>query len=331
MKKSILVIGAVAFALSMSMQAWASKSLTSGDEPVSACASNSLKIATGESGKGYSKIFKDMKAVCGAQVPLCEVASTGGLDNLSLLSNKKADIAEAQLDTLKTMAPGDENVNALQQVMPMNYNYLHVLTSSKGWMLPGEKKWGGMMKGEPVLFRVQKFSDLKTANIAVVGSAALLGPVLNNIFKDKGYNMHFIEKTKDADALAALQTGEVFAVFSVSGIPMGTVGKLTQASGISLVPFDEDVGQPYFVRKINYKNVGAFNIKSLAVPNLLLTRPFGSAKMAQVVALKSCITASLQDLKDGDYEPAWNEMKFDALQDWPSMSAPATQGVPKRK
>ena len=58
-----------------------------------------LKIATGPAGKGYSKVFADIKKACGNAVPVCEVTTTGGLDNLNALSTKDADVGIAQVDT----------------------------------------------------------------------------------------------------------------------------------------------------------------------------------------------------------------------------------------
>ncbi len=77
-----------------------------------------LKVATGPVDKGYSAIFKDMKAVCGDKVNLVEVNSSGGLENLSLLSTNKASIGFAQIDTVMAMRNGDENIAALQQITP---------------------------------------------------------------------------------------------------------------------------------------------------------------------------------------------------------------------
>src|SRR4030095_3198998 len=74
----------------------------------------SLRVASGPTGKVYAQIVKDMQSVCGAAVSVCPVASTGGLQNLSLLSANSADLGVVQIDTLQEMSTGDENIQTLQ-------------------------------------------------------------------------------------------------------------------------------------------------------------------------------------------------------------------------
>ena len=66
---SFLAISATAFAA------------PAADAPAADC--DGVKIATGPKGKGYSNLFADIKKVCGAKVNLCEVNTSGGLDDLS--------------------------------------------------------------------------------------------------------------------------------------------------------------------------------------------------------------------------------------------------------
>ncbi len=289
------------------------------DAKVNESCPSGIKVATGAPKKGYANTYANMRDICGAQVNLCQVNTSGGLENLPLLSRKGADIATAQMDTLQTMAKGDENIRSLQVVLPLNYNYLHIVRKTAGITVIGEKKWG-FMDGDKKTVVINKFSDLKGQRVVLVGSARLLGPVLNNMFKE--YRMIFTEVGKDTEAFEMVKSGAVAAAFTLAGVPHGAVADLTAASGLSLVTFDEDVPGPYVVRTFNYDNVGAYNVKALAVQNVLLTRPFGEEKMAQVQALKACIVANLQKLKDGEYEPAWNEMKVDANVDWQKMQAP---------
>ncbi len=321
MKKSLIALCALALAATC-FNAQAGKTpLTSGDAPPAACVPGSLKVATGKKGKGYSNSIKDIKAVCDDVVPLCEVNSGGGLDNLDILSNKKADIAPAQLDTLLKMAPGNESVKALLQVMPLNYNYLHILATKAGFLVPGEKKFGGLMDGDKVTVRVTKLSELKDRKVGVVGSATLLGPVLNGLLK--GYNMQFIEYKTEAEAQNALSKAQVAAVFSVNGIPNDPIASLPQSAGFLLVKFDEEIAPPYFIRKINYKNLGveSYNIPALAVQNVLLTRDFGPEKAGQVDKLRQCVISHLRAFRDGEYEPSWDEVDPKGRADWPMMRA----------
>ena len=285
-----------------------------------------LKIASGPAGKGYSNIYADIEKACGKVVPVCEVQTTGGLDNLNSLSTKKADVGFAQVDTWASMK-SDENIAGLQAVAGLNFNYLHVVVSSTGFVTQGEKRMGGLMKGADKTVVIQRFSDLRGQRVAMVGSASLLGRQLDRI---NNYNMVIVDVDKDAAAFEMVKKGEVAAVFTVSSWPSGTIDPLTQKSGLTLVPFDIPANNPnYFVRPLNYKNMGVYNNNSLAIPNVLFTRPFKGEKAAAVAALKQCISDKLEDLKEGDYQPAWNEIKsLDNTADVPKF---VTTGTTKGK
>jgi TRAP-type uncharacterized transport system substrate-binding protein len=286
-----------------------------------------VKMASGAAGKGYSLLVADLIKACGSTVQICEVNTGGGLDNLNALSVKDADVGIAQLDTINAMKAGDENVSALQAVASLNYNYLHVVVAANGFSVAGEKKYG-FIKGDAKTFVMQRFSDLKGQRVALVGSAQLLGQQLN---RSLGYNMQTVDVDTDAKAFEMVKKGEVAAALSVSGWPSGSIKNLKQDSGLSLVPFDAPSAAPYVVRPVNYKGLGVYNNNSLAVPNVLLTRPFKGEKAQSVAALKSCIGKQLQNLQEGSYQPAWNEIKsLDNTFDLPKFAGQAVIAKAKK-
>ena len=71
------------------------------------------------------------------------------------------------------------------------------------------------------------------------------------------------------------------------------------------------------MRPFSYKNIGVYNVQALAVQNVLVTRPFSGSKTGDVAALKQMLERELLELKDGDFEPGWNEIKsLDAKVEW---------------
>jgi TRAP-type uncharacterized transport system substrate-binding protein len=272
-----------------------------------------LKVATGPSGKGYSKLFADMVRVSKYAMPLCEVNTEGGLDNLTTLSIKKADIGIVPMDALKKMAEGDANIAALLVVATLNSNYLHIVTSANGYTLEGPKKYG-VLKGDAKTIRFSKMSELRGAPVALVGSAQLLVRQLDKLL---GYNMRYIDVDSDDAAFKKVQSGQAYAAFTIAGWPHGQITRLTQASGLTLASFDVPIGSPYSVRPFSYKNIGVYNVQAVAVQNVLVTRPFSGSKTGDVAALKQMLERELLELKDGDYEPGWNEIKsFDGKVEW---------------
>lgn len=285
---SILALTATAFAA------------PAADGPKADC--EGIKIATGPKGKGYSTLFADIVKLTGGKLAICEVNTAGGLDNLNALSTKEADMGFVQIDTWTDMKNGDENIAGLQYVLPMNNNYLHVVTLASGFKVVTDKKFFG--KDEKVVV-INRFTELRGQRVALVGSAQLLGRRLD---KQLGYNMQFVDVKDDTTAFEMTRKGEVAATFTVSGWPSGTVKTLTQSSGLTLVPFDAPIGEPYKVKPLNYKNIAVYNNNSLGIPNVLVTRPFTGSRQASVTAVQQAIMKDLTELKEGNYSPAWNEV-----------------------
>lgn len=274
------------------------------DGPVADC--EGVKVATGPKGKGYSNLYSDMTKV--VKVPMCEVNTSGGLDNLNALSTKEADIGFVQVDTWMDMKNGDENVAQLQYLLPLNNNYLHVVTLASGYTVEGQKKFG-LLKGDNRLVVINRFSDLRGQRVAVVGSAQLMGRRLDKML---GYNMQFIDAKTDQEAFDMVKRAQVAAAFTVSGWPSGTVKQLNQSSGLTLVPFDAPISEPYKVKPLNYKNIAVYNNNTLAVQNVLITRPFTGQRLTNVSNIQAGITKNLTELKEGNYQPGWNEVNATA-------------------
>jgi TRAP-type uncharacterized transport system substrate-binding protein len=273
-----------------------------------AVTSNALRIATGKKGKGYSKLFANINAVCGDKVALTEVETEGGLQNLTTLAANQADLGFAQLDTLQDMKSSDDGIGALQAVLPLNMNLLHIVGRAEGYRYRGERKLGGLLGGDMVTVAADKFSELKGLPVAVVGSARALGRVLD---RRNAMGFVFVDVETDEQGLAKLNAGQVAAMLSTSGWPSGPIQKLKRDSGLRLIQFDMAVQPPYQLVKKNYENLDTFNHAFLAAPNLLVTRPFTASGTngRAVSTLQTCIQKNLINLQDGQFEPAWRDVK----------------------
>ena len=271
-------------------------------------AAGALRVASGPAGKIYELMVRDMQTVCGATVPLRSIASTGGLQNLSSLSASEADLGIVQLDTLRDMKGGDENIQALQAVMPLHNNLLHVLALTQGSPVGAMTVMGKSIPGTGTTVSIRKFSDLKGLSVALVGSAQLMGQKLES---QLGYGMQFLVAENDDEALALLRANKVQAVFTLGGWPLPTVARHTVANGLVLAEFDLTPQSPYITVKRNYQKLDAFNRTFLAVPNLLLTRPFRTtgAIGKQVGTLQVCLRQHLDELQEGRYQSAWKDIK----------------------
>lgn len=291
-----------------------------------------LRIATGKPGKGFSKVFADIRNVCGAIVPLVEIETEGGLQNLTALASNKADLGFVQVDTFANMQDSDASIATLQTVMSMNANLLHVVARDQGYEVPRagllEKVTKGLLDkltSKSNVVTVRSFGELKGLPVAVVGSARALARELN---RTQSLNLQFVDVSTDDEGLARLKRGDVAALLSTSGWPSGPILALKRSDGLHLVPYDAKVQEPYLISTRNYENIDGFKLPFLGVPNALLARPFtpGGPYGRAVASLRECVRKNLLTLREGPYEPMWQEVAVDA----PMSIGTKVSGIVKR-
>ena len=271
--------------------------------------SSCLRIATGPAGKTYAQMFADMRAVCGGEVPLCQLSSEGGLKNLSLLAANKGDLGLVQVDVLENMkSGGDENAASLQAVLPLHDNLLHILALSAGSLVDMKYVMGMPVPGTGRTVVIRKFSELRGLRVAAVGSALLTARNLN---RQSGLGLAIEDVMNDEQAQAKLRSGAVQAILTLGGRGMPVIGDLRSDAGLMLADFDGNAAPPYRIVKHTYQNLAAYNVAFLAVPNLLVTRPFKLTGVygQRVVDLHRCLVKHLDELQEGHYSPGWKEIK----------------------
>jgi hypothetical protein len=268
-----------------------------------------LRVASGPTGKVYEQIVRDMRATCGDAASLCTLNTQGGVQNLQMLSANEAELGLVQIDLLHKLKDSDANVATLKAVMPLHANLLHVITLAEGslvdaWTWP----WTDIrvpFTGRKVVFG--KYSELRGRTVALVGSAQLTAQMLE---EHKSFELRFLSVDSDEQALALLRKGEVQAILSLAGWPMPVLARQTGGTDLKLADFDVVPRAPYKTAKRNYQNLGVLNLTMLAVPNLLVARPFNAAgrQGQRVTALQSCLLQQLEELKDGRHQAAWKEI-----------------------
>ncbi len=282
--------------------------------------SSSLAFASGESKKGYAKIFGNINTVCNSVVPLKEVNTTGGLDNITTLVDKGATVGISQIDTWQSLAGGDEAVGRLKAVVSLNYNLMHIVVQKDGFKAgrecTGKEAFGKCIAGDwkPVMKVIESETDLVGLTVAAVGSAQVLARTYLNKKLKLGVIVDDVDakpnRSGDQIAFDKLKAGQVHAVITMAAYPAGptSVGGLKPSDGLTLANFTQQGGGGYRVVKKNYKNIGAFNVPFLAVPNILWARPVDPNGPAgqQITALKGCLVANLKKFQDSEeFEPSW--------------------------
>jgi len=299
-------------------------------------AAESLVMATGAAKKGYSKIFKNINDVCNTTVPLTELNTTGGVDNVGELAAKRAHLGLVQVDVFQSMTTTDDAIARLKAVMLLNSNMLHIVVNSAGYQTQtgerctGREAFGKCITGEkvPVMQTtvISKVEQLKGLPVAAVGSAQVLA---RRYFNTKlSYGLNILDVEKDADAFAKLKSGEVRAVLTMAAYPHGPIEALKASDGLTLLNSDLQPSGVYKVAKKNYKNLGVYGYQFLTAPNLLVARPVDpNGEIGQkITSLKTCIADNLSKLQEGsEYEPSWSDAATLAVpDDLPSWSGVGT-------
>jgi TRAP-type uncharacterized transport system substrate-binding protein len=299
----------------------------------------SLAFATGEAKKGYSKVFANINDVCNASVPLKEVNTNGGLDNLTALADKSATVGISQIDTWLSLSGGDEAIGRLKGVASLNSNLMHIVVNKAGYEAGQQcsgRQIGGVCAGkrEAVSKLIEKDTDLKGLRVAVVGSAQVLARTYLNKKLNLGLDLVDVDaaegKSGDARAFAMLASKQVQAVITMAAYPSGPVSALKPESGFTLAQFTQQGSAGMRVVKKNYKNLGSFNVAMLSVPNILWARPVdpNGATGQQISALKACITANLKRFQDEEgFEPSWADATLALPDEVPPWTGKVTQQV----
>lgn len=264
-----------------------------------------LRIATGPKDGVYTQMALDMQKVCGQIVPMTFVPSQGGLENLNRLSANEADLGFAQIDLMQRMGKnGDQNIRDLQAVVTLHSNLLHVLAKKNGAKNLDKSLLNPFGDSRRA---INKFSDLKGARVALVGSAQLTGQSLE---EQLGYGMSFRPADTADKAFEMLNADKVDAVFITGGWPYGPISSLPSGSGLMLLEYDLKPQAPFTQMKRNYPNMMSYNLSFLASTNVLLSNPFKPNGMRgkMVAALQKCIVKNLDELQEGPYQAAWKEV-----------------------
>lgn len=303
-----------------------------------------LSFTTAEAGKGYSKIFSNLNAMCGSKVPMQEVNTSGGLDNLVSLSEKTSTIGIAQYDTWLALSKGDEAIGRLKGLATVSYNLMHIVVLAGGiskvenkQCVGGKEVFGKCIWGEwkdnvnTTLIKTEL--QLKGLKVAVVGAAQGLARSLLN---DKlELNLTLIDvpplqgKPAETQAIDKLKSGEVQAVIFMGIHPEAAVAALKNGDKpnekFSLTSFYGSAPSGFKLIKKNYKNINAYNVTFLAVPNILWVRSVdpGGDTGKQINELKNCFSANLQTLQDKEgFESGWAEASLSMPDDVPVWIAP---------
>lgn len=260
-----------------------------------------IKVATGSPKGTYHALYTDIASVCGNELAVVGVNTSGSLENIDKLSSKEVGAAFVQTDALFASAQGRDLGN-VKTLVAFNREPVHVLA-----MATSNIKTGGNFIGigkEAVVFNSAE--DLKGYRVAAAGGSI----VSAQLIRLQGQLNWTVVPVDTADAaIAALKAGTVQGAVLVGGAPLGNVRALGgEFKILGFKPQTIDLLKTVYVQdKLSYPKLSPTPVTTLSTEALLVVRTFNTKpRLAALAKFRDCIIRNVPEFKDADgAHPAW--------------------------
>jgi TRAP-type uncharacterized transport system substrate-binding protein len=278
-----------------------------------AVAQTTLKVATGSAKGTYSAMFKEVYQVCGSEVGMVEIASTGSQENITNLVGNQVNAAFVQSDVLYWRARTEELGN-VKTLLALHPEQIHFVAKA------GTKVGGKMGFGGSALENIGQLAELK---VGAAGGSSITSQVIR-VQSEIPYST-VIYDNNDL-ALKALAEGKVDAVLLVGGAPLGSVASLGADYKLLSIPAGavEKLKGVYRPARLNYPKMGAAGVTTVSTDALFVTREYKTEKMVQSLArFRACASAKVEELKETTgTHPAWQAVDTSNKGKWPYYELP---------
>lgn len=290
---------------------------------VFACApaqAQSLRVSTGGAKGTYSQMFKEMVALCGNDVAMVEINSTGSIENVASLVGNQVNAAFTQSDVLYLKARTEELGN-VKTLLALHSEQVHIVTRASSGV-----KSGGVLGvgGSEVVF--SDLTSLAGRKLGAAGGSVVTAQVIR-LQSEVPFNVVPME-TNDA-VLAAVKSGAVEAGLFVGGAPMPLISAL--GPDLKLLPISAPVVERlkgvYRPARLSYSKMGAAGVSTVSTDALFVTREYKTAKMVDSLArFRACILGKLDELKETTgTHPAWQGVDANNKGKWAYYDLPAAK------
>ena len=261
-------------------------------------------IAADSSSGTYRKMLSEIMNVCSTdEFSIVEAKGvTGGAPgNLDALVNNKAQAAFLHSDVYFANAQSDSSYSKFQTLVALYPEPIHVLVLR-------ESKTRGSGFGALSHVDFNSLADLKGFKVGAAGGGVYTARILQGQ-GEGGFTV--VPYDTGAQAIDALNSGEVGALIFVGAAPLPNLEKLNK-SAYRLVPIGESIASRvrgvYRDASINYNGLTTGPIKTLAPIATLLTRKYSTAsKVAAQRHFRECFLKNVDELKDNG-SPNWQSV-----------------------
>lgn len=259
-----------------------------------------LKVATGSAKLTYSTMFKEMVQHCGNALPLLEVNSNGSMDNVDKLVGNEVNAGFVQSDVLWLRARTEELGN-VKTLLALHNEQVHIIAPVKSGL-----KSGGVLGvgGSEVV--INDITGLANQRVAATGGSAVTAKVIR---LQSEIPFTVVEYPNNDAVIAAVAKGEAAAAIVVGGQPLPLVRGLNTSFKLLAIPpaVQERLKGVYRTTRLNYSNLNAAGVPTVATDALLVTREYKTEKMVGALAsFRGCVLGKVDELKETTgTHPAW--------------------------
>lgn len=265
-----------------------------------------LKVATGSAKLTYSTMFKEMVQHCGNTLPLVEVNSNGSMDNVDKLVGNEVNAGFVQSDVLWLRARTEELGN-VKTLLALHNEQVHIIAPVKSGL-----KAGGVLGVLGVLgvggseVVINDITGLAGQRVAATGGSAVTAKVIR---LQSEIPFTVVEYPNNDAVIAAVTKGEAAAAIVVGGQPLPLVRGLNASFKLLAIPpaVQERLKGVYRTTRLNYSNLNAAGVPTVATDALLVTREYKTERMVGALAsFRGCVLSKVDELKETTgTHPAW--------------------------
>jgi len=260
-----------------------------------------LKVATGTKAGTYTRELTEMSQVCGQEVAMVPVETTGAVENLELLINNQVNMGFVQSDLLYRRAR-TQDLGNVKTLLALHREQIHFVArrdtkievESGAWYKPNEKRQ---------LLYVEQLAGLSVA----AGGGSL--ETARQIKTDSDIAYNIVEAKDGDDALARLLGKQVAAALLVGGQPLGNLGKLgPEYTVLTFTPQTlEKIKGAYKPDRVTYSKMNVQGVQTVSIDALLVTREYKTEKMVSALGrFRQCVLGKIDELKETTgTHPAW--------------------------
>lgn len=272
-----------------------------------------ILIATGDSKNAsvYSRMFRELMKVCPA-ADIKERETKGSVENLDLIANNEVQGALLQGDFLAYWNKrSPDRVANIKTLFPLHQEELHYIARAD------VKKVGGFMGfgGKEVYY--DSLNDLKGRKLGAVGGSAITANVVSDM---SGLGYQVVEYKDNGKLVESLKAKEIDSILIVGGAQNKLVSELPADFKILPIPQDirDKLAKIYKPVELNYSNLNAVGVKSLATPAFFVVYNFDDPALAkQLLTLRACFKDQAPKLanRPGTFAK-WRQVRADDPGSW---------------